>query len=142
MEVVSSRDGAADIPGLYQRIHQDSGRSAGLTPERLAVGLAQGRFGAFIGLWQGKPASLVVTSDHGATTYDMAAARGVAGNVPLSHLLIHRAVLDAKSRGQAVFSFGTLFEQGSISPKLKSIATFKSGFASSFRASKLVKVFQ
>lgn len=132
VRVFTHRDDV-DIPAIYADIHATIGRIPAFPLDQLKEYIRNGRISAFVGYYQDAPCSLVLTTRHGLTTYDWVTARLPLGNLPLSHILVHRAILDAKEQGQRQFDFGPLWESGQRGDKEKSIAEFKSGFASSFK---------
>ena len=139
--VASHRDPGIAIVAAYQEIHARIDRLPALTPDLLEAALAHGDISAYVGFVQGDLACMMLTSRHGLTTYDMSSLRvREAGKVPLTHILIHRAILDAKDRGQRRFHFGPLYDDGQLGAKMKNIARFKAGFASSYEKRTLLKL--
>jgi len=132
MTVASYGDEGADIVAAYADMHIRIGRTPALTPDILAAALADGQFHAYMGFHQDELVGMVLTSRHGLTTYDMSTMRISGSRQPLSHILVHRAIMGAKERGQHRFHFGPLWDSGQFGAKLKNIALFKGGFASAF----------
>ena len=127
--VATYLDPGIHMAEAYGEIHARLDRVPALTSEQLEEALARGDISAYVGFLQGELACMVLTSRHGSTTYDMSTMRvREAGKVPLSHILVHRAILDAKEKGQRRFHFGPLYDDGQLGAKMKSIAEFKSGF--------------
>ncbi len=138
LDIRGDRDPALDIPALHAALKIKAGREGGIGYEQLAAGLADGTVNAVVGFHQGEVASMVLTSRHGNVCYDMATVRIAGDGAPLSHALIDTAIAEAKARGQKRFHFGPLYGGGEFGAKLKSIAEFKSGFASAFERRLLV----
>ena len=140
VRVVSYPDPGLDIPSVYGAIMAAAGRGGGWPPDRLAQILATGDVGGHVAIVGDVPVAVVLTSRHGQSTYYTASAKLPGDKSPLSHILIHTAIADAKAQGQQRFTFGPLYEGGEFGAKLKSIAEFKSGFASSFERRLLIKM--
>ena len=140
VEVLAQDTAGLDIPALYVEMHDRLGRARALAPDLLGQLLRQGDLRAFAGFHQGELAGLVLTSRHGSTTYDMATIRGIEGKLPLTHILIHRAIMEARAAGQRRFHFGPLYDSGQLGAKLQNIAKFKAGFATSFEPRLLLKL--
>jgi len=139
--VASHRDPGIAIVAAYQEIHARIDRVPALAPDVLEAALARGDISAYVGFLQGELAGMMLTSRHGLTTYDMSSMRvREAGKAPLTHILVHRAILDAKDRGQRRFHFGPLYDDGQLGAKMKNIARFKAGFASSYEPRTLLKL--
>jgi hypothetical protein len=132
VRVVSFPDTDMDFPSVYCAIMAAAGRGGGWSPHRLAQVLEADHVRAYVAVKGECPAAIVLTSRHGLTTYDMATAKLPDDKSPLTHILIHTAIADAKARGQNRFSFGPLYDGGEFGAKLKSISEFKAGFASSY----------
>lgn len=129
VEVAMHLDSRISMTDAYGEIHARLDRVPALTPDQLEEALARGDISAYVGFLHGELACMVLTSRHGSTTYDMSTMRvREAGKAPLSHILVHRAILDAKEKGQRRFHFGPLYDDGQLGAKMKSIAEFKSGF--------------
>jgi hypothetical protein len=94
--------------------------------------LQQGLLDGFVGFYQGALSSLVLTSRHGDTTYDMATSRRSGCKDPVTHVLIDAAIQRAKNQGQRRFHFGNLGEGEHFSGKERAIAEFKRGFCTVF----------
>ena len=137
---MSYPDPGLDFPAVYDAIMAAAGRGGGWLPHRLAQVLEDGDVCAYVAIAGESPAAIVLTSRHGLTTYDMATAKLPGDKSPLSHILIHTAIADAKAKGQRRFSFGPLYEGGELGAKLKSIAEFKNGFATSYERRLLIKM--
>ena len=140
LTVIGSGDGGLDVVAAYDEIHHRIGRSPALSPARLSAALADGAISAYGGFLDGGLVSLLLVSHHGRTTYDMATIRLRDSKSPLSHALVHRAVQDARDRGQQRFHFGPLYDGGQFGAKMKSIAEFKAGFAASFAPRRLLRL--
>ena len=140
MRVVSHHDPSIDTPALYAQVMAQAGRVGYWGAEALRAALAAGDVSAYVGFHDDLPVCVLLTSAHGATTYYMASGRVWGSKWPLNHIMIHTAIADAKARGQKRFSFGPLYDGGEFGAKLKSIAEFKAGFASSYERRLLIKM--
>lgn len=140
LETVCQEDGPGEVVEVYGELHRRIGRPAALERTVLEDALARGRISGFVGLLQGEPVGLVLTSHHGKTTYDLATIRAPGVKHPVSHLLVHLAIEEAGRRGQERFHFGPLYEGGEFGAKFKSIAEFKTGFASRFEDGLLLRL--
>ena len=70
----------------------------------------------------------------------MATIRGMESKLSLTHMLMHRAIMDAKAAGQCRFHFGPLYDGGQLGAKQQSIARFKIGFCTNFQSRLLLKL--
>jgi hypothetical protein len=140
VRVAGGDDPGIDVQAAYAELHRRIDRDPGLPPEVLSEALSRGDIAAQLGYYQDALVGMVLTSRHGRTTYDMATMNVRIDNLPLGHVLIHHAILDAKARGQRRFHFGPLYESGHFGAKMKSIAEFKRGFAGLFEARMLLKL--
>lgn len=114
---------------LYERIHLTSGRHPAHSKDALATYLAEGRLNLYLGIFEEEPAVVLITARHGSTTYYHASAKIIHGNKPMGHIVLHQAIMDAKTDGQKRFDFGTLYESDKFSSKVQNIALYKRGFA-------------
>ncbi|OAN43024.1 hypothetical protein A6A04_10030 [Paramagnetospirillum marisnigri] len=140
MDILAHDDPAIDFVPVYEELHRRSGRVAALAGGDLTAALVSGRVSGFVGMMAGQPVSAVLSSCHGATTYDLATVRADDTREPVSHLPIHYAIIHAKARGQSRFHFGPLYEGGELGGKMKNIALFKRGFASAFNSCILLRL--
>ncbi|MBC7952197.1 MAG: GNAT family N-acetyltransferase [Rhodospirillaceae bacterium] len=123
----------------YLAVHAKARRNPGLRRERLEQLLTDGaHVTVYAGIFEGEPSSVLVSSRHGTTTYYMAAAKADVGNKPLSHVLLHQAVLDAKAEGQKRFDFGVLHSDERWSAKLRNISLYKRGYTRSLERRSLL----
>ncbi|CAA7616143.1 conserved hypothetical protein [Candidatus Terasakiella magnetica] len=129
IEVASSRDDIAGCARIYRDLHAQGGRQPGLDLDRFEALLAEGWLGFYVGRLEGEPVSALLTACHGRTTYYMASVNTRVGSRPVSHVLLHRAILDARAEGQRRFHLGTLHVDKGFDQKLRNIALFKRGFA-------------
>jgi hypothetical protein len=127
LAIAEHRAMSDDLCDIYAELHGGH-REMPLTREGLASLLGGGSARAYVG-WHGSRAvGLVLASRHGATTYYMAGIKRSDFVKPVTHPLIHAAVLAAKAEGQSRFDFGVLFTDSHWDAKLRSIAQFKAGF--------------
>ena len=140
MRVLRPAEVEGDFFPLYQEMHDAAPRRPPLSKDPLLAALAAGEVSAFLGFYQDRPVGLVLSSRHGRTTYDMAVVKVPLGKEPISHVLIHHAILDAKDQGQRCFHFGPLYESGHLGEKHKGIAKFKAGFASAYEKRLLIRM--
>ena len=139
--VATHLDPGLDIAEAYREIHARIDRSPALSTDQLRGALARGDISAYVGFLQDELACMVLTSRHGSTTYDMSTMRvREAGKAPLSHILVHHAILDAKEKGQRRFHFGPLYGDGQLGAKMKGIAEFKIGFVGCTESRILLKL--
>lgn len=129
---IVSRPDEIDLPAIYLALHAKANRIPPLSSDMLMEAVRAGQVTAEVGYYQDQPCGLVLTSHHGSTANDMATVRLPDLKEPLTHVLIHQAILNAKAMGRLRFDFGQLWEGGVMGDKMASIARFKLGFASSF----------
>jgi len=73
--------------------------------------------------------SAVLCIDHGNTThYGVAVHDRDLFDKPLGHASVYKSVMNAKDRGQEIFSLGIISQKGTVSDKEFNIGTFKKGF--------------
>ncbi|RAU22321.1 hypothetical protein CU669_09385 [Paramagnetospirillum kuznetsovii] len=121
---------ATDVEALdaYFDLYRQAGRLAPLGRDTLIRQLEAGWLSLFLATWNGEEVSLLLTSHHGSTSYYSCGVSRPGLGVPLSHALMHRAILDAKAMGQSRFHFGDIYTESFGSDKMRSIAQFKIGF--------------
>lgn len=130
IEVVSTSKPDLAMIEAYAAVYHAARRTPGMPEQNLMRGLEAGLFSIYIAYYEGNPVVALLTSRHGRTTYYCASAKVIIGNKPLGHVVLNRAIMDAKAQGQTRFDFGQLQSDESFSDKLRNIALYKQGFAS------------
>lgn len=115
----------------YVGVYAATGFIPALPVDRLAKHMEEGRFNLYVAYLDDRPVVTLLSSRHGKSSYYWASAKVIVGNRPLSHAVLHQAILDAKAEGQALFKFGRLeMEPEFFEDKMVSISSYKHGFAS------------
>ncbi len=130
IEVVSTSKPDLAMIEAYAAVYYAARRTPGMSEQNLIRGLEADLFSIYIAYYEGNPVVALLTSRHGRTTYYCASAKVIIGNKPLGHVVLNRAIMDAKAQGQARFDFGQLQSSEVFSDKLRNIALYKQGFAS------------
>lgn len=132
LAVASSRDTSMDCAQVYCDLHAQEGRTPSFERDQLNMMLGEGWLTAYVGALEGEPVSVLLAARHGHTTYYMASINKRMETKPISHVLLHQAILDARAEGLRRFHLGMLSTGTNFSRKLQNIAFYKSGFTKTF----------
>ena len=131
LRIVKTTTPDAVLLDHYESVYLANGYIPAMPPERLAEHLNLGRFNLYVAYLEDRPVVTLLSSRHGKVTYYWASAKNIMGNKPLSHAVLHQAIMDAKDEGQTMFYFGRLeVDVKYATEKLVNISSYKRGFSS------------
>lgn len=124
----------------YDVLHRRIDRPRALTDTDLSELLTRRGYRIHVAYRDNQVVGFVGISRHGRSAYYSAGIMAGPDNIPIGHILMHQAIISAKSAGLEVFDFGLLDIANDASPKMRSIARFKLGFCNHITEKEIVTI--
>jgi hypothetical protein len=112
----------------YQTLHEMDRRIQPLPPGVLADLIQRDDYVMYGAFRCGEPVGMLTVTRHGSVAYYSAGVMVSHESIPVGHLLMHHAIIDAKTEDADVFDFGLIDVDPRGDRKKLSIGRFKLGF--------------